>query len=323
MNFFFGGRGKEKEAKQSKREEEEAKYLRIHLHQLAGENDSLRQRLDDQKETALQNKKLLGTFSASHVALSRGLHRQHNNAGGSGVQDELHHLHSPGKGHLPGPDNKATQARYPADHHHGRVEKTRLESSKTTAETLGMSNRPAPAAGAQGDFCKSCGRLSPEAEINNARLLQEQERLLKEINAAKEEVAGKLADLKERNAKREEGKKDEPEGEAAGTLFNMKNLGSLQELLDQAEETEEMLIFVDKKQNAWEIVKRNDIDIANAAGGNGNDDEDNKGGSPGAEGGEEPGKNEDEGKKMEPENALAASPEKGEEKAEAENHMGR
>ncbi len=65
MSFLFGGGGhsnKEKEAKQAKKDEEEAKYLRIHLHQLGEENETLKQRLDDQKETALQNKRLLEAY---------------------------------------------------------------------------------------------------------------------------------------------------------------------------------------------------------------------------------------------------------------------
>ena len=107
------------------------------------------------------------------------------------------------------------------------------------------------------DFCKTCGRLLPEAETVNEKLLEEQGKLLLEINAAKKEVLDKITELKERGEA-----KDENEG-GSGMMFNMKNLGSLQELLDQAEETEDMLLFTDKKQNVWQIIKRNDIDIAN------------------------------------------------------------
>ena len=154
------------------------------------------------------------------------------------------------------------------------MERTHIESSKTTAgnaDTLGMSNRPTiPATSAQSDFCKFCGRLSPEAETNNAKLLKEQELLLNEINATKEEVLAKTKNLQERG---EKGKKEKGESNEAGTLFNVKNLGSLQDLLDQAEETEEMLLFVDKKQNVWQIVKRNDINI----GESGDDSQGNEG----------------------------------------------
>ena len=65
MNFFFGGRNKEKEAEQAMKDEKEAKYLRIHLRQLAEENENLKQRLEDQKETAFQNKKLLEAYISS------------------------------------------------------------------------------------------------------------------------------------------------------------------------------------------------------------------------------------------------------------------
>ncbi len=160
-----------------------------------------------------------------------------------------------------------------------RLEKTHIESYKTT-DTVGLSSR----GGTGTDFCKTCGRLLPEAEQVNAKLLEEQEKLLSEINAAKAEVLTKLAELKK--------SKEENEG-GAGMLFNVKNLGSLQELLDQAEETDDMLLFTDKKQNVWQIVKRNDIDIAN---NNPNDDAESGGAEPAAVDEGEPGaKNQEAG----------------------------
>lgn len=123
----------------------------------------------------------------------------------------------------------------------------------------GVQTKPAMQNMAQADYCTSCGRLLQSTEKANAELLQEQERLLKEINAAKEELANKL---KETNLAESEEKKEEEEGkEASGQLFNHKNMNSLQELLDKAEETNDMLLFMDKNQNTWQIMKRNDINI--------------------------------------------------------------
>lgn len=54
-------RGKQNPKEQkSLNETEEIKYLRIHMQQLAAENQSIRHRLEDQKETSIQNKRLLG-----------------------------------------------------------------------------------------------------------------------------------------------------------------------------------------------------------------------------------------------------------------------
>ena len=78
MTFLFGGKGKEKETKPSGKEEEEAKYLRIHLSQLANENETLRQRFEDQKETALQNRKLLG--NKRFLLSVRSLYRKYYNS---------------------------------------------------------------------------------------------------------------------------------------------------------------------------------------------------------------------------------------------------
>ncbi len=50
-------KGKEKE---KEKEKEEVKYLRLHLQQLAEENETLRQRLDDEKAASVLNKQLLG-----------------------------------------------------------------------------------------------------------------------------------------------------------------------------------------------------------------------------------------------------------------------
>ena len=106
------------------------------------------------------------------------------------------------------------------------------------------------------EFCKAGGRLSEEAEQINAKLLEKQQKLLEEINSAKEEVVQNIKDLKAKKNIKEDNE------QGSDGLFNMKNLDSLQELLDQAEETNEMLLFADKKQNVWQIIKRNDIDIA-------------------------------------------------------------
>ena len=145
-----------------------------------------------------------------------------------------------------------------------RLERTRIESLKTTAvtgDTLAMNNHQNT-----NDFCKSCGRLSLEAESANTKLLREQEQLLKEINSAKEEVVAKIKTLEEH---KDNPNNDNKENDAAGGMaFDMKNLGSLQELLNQAEETDDMLLFLDKKQSVWQIIKRQDINIANAAGEN-------------------------------------------------------
>ena len=90
MAFFFGGRKKETESKQITKEEEEAKYLRIHLHQLAEENETLKQQLEDQKETAYQNKKLLGTITSSLITINRRIHWRHYNSRGSCSKVQLY-----------------------------------------------------------------------------------------------------------------------------------------------------------------------------------------------------------------------------------------
>ena len=59
MSFLFGGKKKQIEEKE---ETQGAKYLRARLQKMAEENQTLRDRLDDQKTTAACNKKLLGNF---------------------------------------------------------------------------------------------------------------------------------------------------------------------------------------------------------------------------------------------------------------------
>eukprot|EP00826_Nyctotherus_ovalis_P053851 TRINITY_DN7028_c0_g1_i13.p1 TRINITY_DN7028_c0_g1~~TRINITY_DN7028_c0_g1_i13.p1 ORF type:complete len:146 (+),score=79.12 TRINITY_DN7028_c0_g1_i13:481-918(+) len=110
--------------------------------------------------------------------------------------------------------------------------------------------------GADGDFCKACGRLSPEIEEKKVKLLAKQEKLLKDIKSTKVELVQKIDELKAKQIAKGEGNESDPEA-----VFNMKNLKSFQELLDHAEETGEMLLFTDKKHNVWQIVKRGEIDI--------------------------------------------------------------
>ena len=83
-----------------------------------------------------------------------------------------------------------------------------------------------------------------------------QETLLEKLKKAKEELAKFYKELHEKaNVPDEE--------ENLQTIFNAKNMNTLQDLLDQAEENEQMLLFVDSKQNTWELIKREDINIPN------------------------------------------------------------
>ena len=127
-----------------------------------------------------------------------------------------------------------------------REEKERLERYKPTDDTDEKMYT---------DFCKGCGRLTAEAEERNALLLRKQEELLDNINKTKAEALQTINQTKEKLASKEDNNAD-PEA-----VFNMKKLASFQELLDHAEATGEMLLFTDKKQNVWQIVKRSEIDI--------------------------------------------------------------
>ena len=62
MTFFFRRKRKENENKDSKKDLEEVKSLKTTLNKLIEENRNLKNTLDDQKETTLQNQKLLESY---------------------------------------------------------------------------------------------------------------------------------------------------------------------------------------------------------------------------------------------------------------------
>ncbi len=95
--------------------------------------------------------------------------------------------------------------------------------------------------------------------MKNTELILEQERVLTEIQRAKEELADSLREFEEE--KRKLGAAGEEE-ENVQKIFNIENMESLQELLDQAEESDQMLLFVDRKGNTWQLIRRADVDLA-------------------------------------------------------------
>jgi len=110
--------------------------------------------------------------------------------------------------------------------------------------------------------CTVCNRKVPE--ITKEIFLIKQEKLLKEIERNKEELAENLKAL-EKIESEQENVKEMGEGhlgnEAVQQIFNIGNLGMLQELLEQAEESDEVLLFTDHKQQTWQIISRNDINV--------------------------------------------------------------
>ena len=62
MTFFFRRKRKENDNKDSKKDLEEVKSLKVNLNKLIEENRNLKNHLDDQKETTLQNQKLLESY---------------------------------------------------------------------------------------------------------------------------------------------------------------------------------------------------------------------------------------------------------------------
>lgn len=105
------------------------------------------------------------------------------------------------------------------------------------------------------EICKTCGKSPQELEIANTDLMIKQENLLAKLKKAKEELAEVYKELHE--------KEIVPEEENLQTIFNANSMNTLQDLLDQAEENEQMLLFVDSKQNTWELIQRRDINIPN------------------------------------------------------------
>jgi hypothetical protein len=148
-----------------------------------------------------------------------------------------------------------------------RQECAQLEMARRNPSSVGAGEE---GAGIGATSCPSCGRLYQEAELRNQQLLSEEQKLLAEINAAKAELATKLQEIQGTPAVATpavSGPAEESKGVAEpnnpiAQLFNATKLASLQGLLDHAETTDDMLLFVDKKQVTWQIMKRNDISIA-------------------------------------------------------------
>ncbi len=107
--------------------------------------------------------------------------------------------------------------------------------------------------------CHECGRRLQAAEDSNALLL-EQQRLSAEICRSKDELNALAKALQDRGKSPTSGQSEEEAANIQG-LFNKNNIESLQELLDQAEESEQALLFMDNKGNTWQITQRPDIDL--------------------------------------------------------------
>jgi len=105
-------------------------------------------------------------------------------------------------------------------------------------------------------FCECCGREFQEVEIHNTKLILEQEKLNSDIKKAKEELAQAMSELKIEQSKKP--MKNE-EDESCKTIFNIENLDNIQELLEDAEENDQLLLFVDTKGNTWQITRGKDI----------------------------------------------------------------
>ena len=99
----------------------------------------------------------------------------------------------------------------------------------------------------------SCKQSTPEN--SKSLFLARHEYLLKEIERNKEELAKsqeELARIQEEFFQ---------SNESTLQIFNIENLGPMQELLEQAEENEELLLFMDQKKNTWQIICRDDINL--------------------------------------------------------------
>ncbi len=107
--------------------------------------------------------------------------------------------------------------------------------------------------------CPSCKRSGPEN--SKEQFMAKQERLLKEIEKSKEELAQHLQELETLEGENENKVEGGHGNESVQQIFNIQNLGMLQELLEQAEESDEVLLFTDHKKNTWQIISRNDINV--------------------------------------------------------------
>ena len=99
-------------------------------------------------------------------------------------------------------------------------------------------------------ICKKSGSFNSQELFNGKH-----EELLHEIDRSKEELSIYLRQLKELEEK--EGESEDRLGEKQ--IFNVANFGALQELLEQAEESGEVILFTDNKKNTWQIINRKDI----------------------------------------------------------------
>ena len=159
-----------------------------------------------------------------------------------------------------------------------RSEKTQLDSVKqkstpspivttigNAGEPLGPGNMPLKPIGGlsslknttENTYCEGCHREFQEIEIASTKLILEQERLLSEIQKSKEELAAAMTELKKEENKRKP-KQDEAE-KSVNRIFNVDNMESLQELLEEAEANGQALLFLDGKGNTWQITARKDI----------------------------------------------------------------
>ena len=120
-----------------------------------------------------------------------------------------------------------------------------------------LSNIPSTAEAVVFIPCTACGRT--KSENTKELFLIKHEHLLKEIEKSKEELAEHLQQLE--NLEGDQEIKGGNSNEVVQNIFNIENLGMLQDLLEQAEESEEVLLFTDQKKNTWQIISRNDINV--------------------------------------------------------------
>ncbi len=130
--------------------------------------------------------------------------------------------------------------------------------------------------------CKYCNRASGKEKSEReservSQLLAMQHTLLEEIEQTKKEL-GELA--KERGRESNLFEQNNIVNTASSGRQNkvtLSNFESLQEILDRADENDDLLFFVDNNNNTWQIIKRDEISLIE-----GSDEEEpsDNGGSP-------------------------------------------
>jgi len=220
-----------KTVKSAKLLEEEIRFLRMQHNEVIKENLNLKNQLDDLKETTQNNKLLLDEFVSkitTHKDIVDSLTDQKAN-----YQEKLR-------------DQEQLIAQLNA-------EKMAFESTKiisTTSQGSTANTQQQTVSGNEYIACKGCGRIL-QLNHEEAKLHAQVSRLMTEFQIAKNE----LNKVKENFPNRKETK---------GSLLNMNSEveDMLQKMLENAEEQNDLLFFIDKNNVAWELKKREDLNSA-------------------------------------------------------------